>query len=51
MPTPQEIRATVHAYIDMMCKSDIEGILGFNADGKITSMRAYWNPAELRGER
>lgn len=124
MPAPEEIRSTVHAYIDMMCKSDIDGIMGlyaedataedpvgglpiegiealrnlyamaapalhlelqgpicvagnqcaflllaqltlgekaqyldatdilsFNEEGKITSMRAYWNPAELRGER
>jgi len=124
MPTPDEIRATVHSYVDKMCKSDIDGILAlyaddataedpvggevqqgvealrnfytltapalqvelngpicvsgnecaflllaeltmgdaksyldatdifsFGDDGKITSMRAYWNPAELRPER
>jgi steroid delta-isomerase len=124
MPTPEEIRATVHSYVDMMCKSDIDGILAlyaddataedpvggeiqqgkealrnfyaltapalhvelngpvcvagnqcaflllaeltmgdakhyldatdafvFGDDGKITSMRAYWNPAELRPTR
>ena len=124
MPTPKDIRSTVHSYIDMMCRSDIDGIMAlyaddataedpvggnlvqgaealrafyamlapvlqvelqgpicvagkqcafpllaqltmggtpqyldatdifcFNDDGKITSMRAYWNPAELRTER
>jgi steroid delta-isomerase len=124
MPTPKDIRSTVHSYIDMMCRSDIDGIMAlyaddataedpvggnlvqgvealrafyamvapallvelrgpicvagnqcafpllaqltmgdttqyldatdifcFNDDGKITSMRAYWNPAELRAER
>ncbi len=124
MPTPEEMRETVRSYVDMMCKSDIDGILAlytedataedpvggevqqgkealrnfysltapalqvelngpicvtgaecaflllaelsmgdtkqyldatdifsFGDDGKITSMRAYWNPAELRPER
>lgn len=62
MPTPKDIRSTVHSYIDMMCRSDIDGIMAlyaddatdifcFDDDGKITSMRAYWNPAELRVER
>ena len=124
MLTPEEIRATVHSYVDMMCRSDIDGIIAlyadsataedpvggevqqgiealrnfysltapmlqvelngpvcvsgnecafllqaeltmgdsksyldatdtfsFGDDGKITSMRAYWDPAELRPER
>ena len=124
MSTPETIRATVHAYIELMCKSDIDGIMAlysddataedpvggqlvegiealrefyafaapalhielkgpicvagnecafpllaqltvgdtvqyldaidtlcFAEDGKITTMRAYWNPAELRAER
>lgn len=124
MPSPEEIRNTVHAYLDMMCRSDIDGImtlyaddataedpvggevqrgiealrtfyaaaapalqvelvgpicvagnecafpllaeltigdqtsyldatdvLSFGEDGKITAMRAYWNPAELRPQR
>ena len=124
MPTPQEIRTIVNTYIEMMCASDIDGILSlyapdataedpvgnepvrgvealrafyaavapalqvelrgpicvagnqcafpllaqltlgdapqyldatdvlsFNDDGKITSMRAFWNPAELRTGR
>ena len=124
MPTPEEIRSAVHSYVEMMCKSDIDGILAlyaddataedpvggevqkgvealrnfytltapalqvelngpicvagrecaflllaeltmgdakqyldatdvftFNDEGKITSMRAYWNPAELRPTR
>lgn len=121
--TPEHIRATVSTYIDLMCASDIDGImalftgdataedpvggelvqgidalrnfyafaapalhielqgpicvagnqcaflllaqltmgdavqyldatdvLSFNEEGKITSMKAYWNPAELRME-
>ncbi len=124
MPTPEEIRSVVDSYVEMMCKSDIDGILAlyaedataedpaggkiqngieelrsfyagtapalhvelngpvcvagrecaflllaeltlgdakqyldatdvftFNDEGKITSMRAYWNPAELRPTR
>jgi steroid delta-isomerase len=124
MPTPEQIRATVQTYIQMMCISDIDGIMAlyaedataedpvggetkqgiaalrefyafaapqlhvelkgpicvsgnscaflllakhtmedvvvyldatdvftFNTEGKITSMKAYWNPAELRPER
>ena len=124
MPSPETIRATVHTYIELMCKSDIDGIMAlyandataedpvggdpvegiealrqfyafaapalqielqgpicvagnecafpllaqltlgdtvqyldaidtlcFAADGKITTMRAYWNPEELRAER
>lgn len=124
MPTPEHIRSTVRAYIEMMCRSDIDGIMAlyaddasaedpvggtpvqgidalrsfysmvapalqveltgpicvagnecafpllaqltmddntqyldatdvlcFNEDGKITSMRAFWNPAELRAGR
>jgi steroid delta-isomerase len=120
----EEIRAIIHSYVDMMCRSDIDGIialydpqataedpvgtdvqqgtealrkfysltapmlhielsgpicvagnqcafpllaqltmgdnksyldatdvLSFGEDGKITSMRAYWNPAELRPQR
>ena len=30
---------------------DATDALCFAEDGKITTMRAYWNPAELRGER
>ena len=124
MPTPEEIRSVVQSYVEMMCKSDIYGILAlyatdatseypvggedqkgdealrnfytltapalqvelngpicvagrecaflllaelsmgdtkqyldaievfiFNDEGKITSMRAFWNPAELRPTR
>ena len=62
MPTPEEVRSTAHSYIDIMCRSDIGGIMAlyaddatdifsFNEDGKITSMRAYCNPAELRAQR
>jgi steroid delta-isomerase len=124
MPTPEQIRSTVLSYIDMMCRSDIDGIMALYADeataedpvggnlvqgvealrnfyamvapalqvelqgpicvagnqcafpllaqltmgdaaqyldatdifcfnevGKITSMRAFWDPAELRAQR
>ncbi|MEZ5502419.1 MAG: nuclear transport factor 2 family protein [Halioglobus sp.] len=124
MPTPAQIRSTVLTYIDLMCRSDIDGLIAlyaedataedpvggnvvrgvealrgfyamtapllqvelrgpvcvagnqcafpllaqltledtaqyldavdvfcFNDRGKITSMRAYWNPAELRAGR
>ena len=124
MPTATEIREIVKSYVELMCKSDIEGILAlyaeeaiaedpvggevqrgiealrnfysltapalqvelngpicvsgnncafllsaeltmggnkkyidatdifaFNEEGKITSMQAYWNPAELRDTR
>ena len=124
MPKPEEIRRVVESYVEMMCKSDIDGILAlyaddgtaedpvggeiqkgaealrnfyslavpalqveikgpicvagrecafpllaeltmgdakqyldatdvftFNDEGKITSMRAFWNPAELRPTR
>lgn len=124
MPTPEQIRATVTHYIELMCQSDIDGIMAlyaddataedpvggtrvegiealrefyafaapslqielqgpicvagnecafpllaqltlgesvqyldatdvfcFNDDGKIASMRAFWNPAELRAAR
>lgn len=124
MPSPNEIRATIESYIEMMCQSDIEGIMAlyaddataedpvggdvqqgseaiknfysmtapllqveltgpicvagnqcafpllaqltmgedisyldatdvltFNDDGKISRMRAYWNPEELRPQR
>lgn len=124
MPSPSEIRATIESYIEMMCQSDIEGIMAlyaddataedpvggdvqqgseaiknfysmtapllqveltgpicvagnecafpllaqltmgedisyldatdvltFNDDGKISRMRAYWNPEELRPQR
>lgn len=124
MPSPSEIRATIESYVEMMCQSDIEGIMAlyaddataedpvggdvqqgseaiknfysmtapllqveltgpicvagnecafpllaqltmgedisyldatdvltFNDDGKISRMRAYWNPEELRPER
>jgi len=30
---------------------DVIDIMSFNEDGKLTSMRAYWNPAEMRPER
>ena len=30
---------------------DAIDVLCFNVDGKITNMRAYWNPAELRAGR
>ena len=30
---------------------DATDVLSFGEDGKITSMKAYWNPAELRPER
>ena len=33
MPTPEEIRAVVHSYVEMMCSSDIDGILSLYADG------------------
>ena len=32
MPTPEEIRSVVHSYVEMMCKSDIDGILALYAD-------------------
>ena len=124
MPSPAEIRAIVTAYVEMMCNSDVEAIMGlydenataqdpvggdvqqgiealrsfyamtapllqieltgpicvagnecafplsaqltmgeevsyldatdvlvFNDEGKITSMKAYWNPEEMRKER
>ena len=124
MPTANEIRQIVLSYVDMMCSSDVEGIMAlyaddataedpvggdvqqgseairnfysmtapllqveltgpicvagnecafpllaqltmgedisyldatdvltFNDDGKISRMRAYWNPEELRPER
>jgi steroid Delta-isomerase len=124
LPSPSEIRATIESYIEMMCQSDIEGIMAlyaddataedpvggdvqqgseaiknfysmtapllqveltgpicvagnecafpllaqltmgedisyldatdvltFNDDGKISRMRAYWNPEELRPQR
>jgi steroid delta-isomerase len=125
MPSPEEIRAKINSYVDMMCSSDIEGIMAlyaddataedpvgggnitegidairdfysmtapllqveltgpicvagnacafpllaaltmdgvtsyldatdifeFNDEGKISSMKAYWNPAEMRAER
>lgn len=124
MPSPSEIRATIESYVEMMCQSDIEGIMAlyaddataedpvggdvqqgseaiknfysmtapllqveltgpicvagnecafpllaqltmgedisyldatdvltFNDDGKISRMRAYWNPEELRPQR
>lgn len=124
MPNPSELRATIESYVEMMCRSDIEGIMAlyaddataedpvggdvqhgseaiknfysmtapllqvelsgpicvagnecafpllaqltmgedisyldatdvltFNDDGKISRMRAYWNPQELRPQR
>lgn len=33
MPSPSEIRATIESYIEMMCQSDIEGIMALYADG------------------
>ena len=124
MPSPSELRATIESYVEMMCRSDIEGIMAlyaddataedpvggdvqqgseaiknfysmtapllqvelsgpicvagnecafpllaqltmgedisyldatdvltFNDDGKISRMRAYWNPEELRPQR
>ncbi len=30
---------------------DATDILSFSEDGKITSMKAFWNPAEMRTER
>ena len=124
MLEPEKIRTLIHSYVDMMCRSDIDGIIAlydpdataedpvggeiqqgtealrnfyaltapmlqielsgpicvtgnecafpllaeltmgenksyldatdvltFGEDGKITSMRAYWNPAELRPQR
>lgn len=124
MPSPAEIRAIVHSYIEMMCNSDIDNIIAlfaedataedpvgadlhrgsaalhafysaaapmlqveltgpvcvagrecafpilaqltvgedvsyldavdvfaFDDDGKISSMRAFWNPEELRPDR
>jgi hypothetical protein len=30
---------------------DVIDVMGFDEAGKITSMRAYWNPAELRPTR
>lgn len=124
MPSPSELRATIESYVEMMCRSDIEGIMAlyaddataedpvggdvqqgseaiknfysmtapllqvelsgpicvagnecafpllaqltmgedisyldatdvltFNDDGKISRMRAYWNPQELRPQR
>jgi steroid delta-isomerase len=32
MPTPEEIRKVVHSYAEMMCKSDIDGILALYAE-------------------
>ena len=124
MPSPSELRATIESYVEMMCQSDIDGIMAlyaddataedpvggdvqqgseaiknfysmtapllqveltgpicvagnecafpllaqltmgddisyldatdvltFNDEGKISRMRAYWNPEELRPER
>lgn len=124
MPSPSELRATIESYVEMMCQSDIDGIMAlyaddataedpvggdvqrgseaiknfysmtapllqveltgpicvagnecafpllaqltmgddisyldatdvltFNDDGKISRMRAYWDPQELRPER
>ena len=124
MPSPSELRATIESYVEMMCQSDIDGIMAlyaddataedpvggdvqrgseaiknfysmtapllqveltgpicvagnecafpllaqltmgedisyldatdvltFNDDGKISRMRAYWNPEELRPQR
>jgi steroid Delta-isomerase len=124
MLSPEEIKALISSYVDMMCKSDVEGIMAlyaddataedpvgnepiqgidalrefysmtapllqveltgpicvagsacafpllaeltmgddksyldatdvftFNEDGKITSMKAYWNMEEMRPER
>ena len=33
MPSPAEIRAIVHAYIEMMCNSDIDNIIALFAEG------------------
>jgi steroid delta-isomerase len=30
---------------------DVIDVMTFNDDGKITSMRAYWNPQEMRPTR
>jgi len=124
LPSPSELRATIESYVEMMCQSDIDGIMAlyaddataedpvggdvqrgseaiknfysmtapllqveltgpicvagnecafpllaqltmgddisyldatdvltFNDDGKISRMRAYWDPQELRPER
>jgi len=124
LPSPSELRATIESYVEMMCQSDIDGIMAlyaddataedpvggdvqqgseaiknfysmtapllqveltgpicvagnecafpllaqltmgddisyldatdvltFNDEGKISRMRAYWNPEELRPER
>jgi steroid delta-isomerase len=32
MPTPAEIRSAVERYVEYMCKSDIDGIMGLYAD-------------------
>ena len=32
MPSPSEIRATIESYVEMMCQSDIEGIMALYAD-------------------
>ncbi len=32
MPTPSEIRETIHSYIKMMCDSDIDGIVSLFSD-------------------
>lgn len=32
MPSPSEVRALVTSYVEMMCNSDIDGIIGLYAD-------------------
>ena len=32
MPSPSELRATIESYVEMMCRSDIEGIMALYAD-------------------
>lgn len=33
MPTPDEIRSAIEAYIKLMCDSDVDGILALYAEG------------------
>ena len=55
MPSPTEIRAfPVLAQLTMgenVSYLNATDIFVFNEAGKITSMRAFWNPEELRPER
>ena len=50
MPDADTIRESMQRYVKFLCDGDVIDVMRFDEDAKVVSMRAFWNPAEMRAE-